>query len=277
MTVIQIVFVFIFGSIVGSFLNVCIYRLPEEQSIVFPASSCRRCKTKLKFYENIPLASYIMLGGKCSSCGVKISFRYFFVELLTAVLAVLLFLYFKNYFLFGYYFLFTALLIVVFFIDLDHKIILDEVTYPFTAVGILGSLFMPELVLSNSHGIFFWGLKNVMLSNFLNSVAGAFLGMAFFFLIRFFGSMLLKQEAMGLGDVKFAMLIGAFLGWQKAFLSFFISFFLGAAAAIFLIIFYNKKGRDEVPFGTFMAAGALTAVFFGDIIIKIYINHLFLY
>lgn len=263
-------FIFVFGAIIGSFLNVCIYRLPREESIVFPPSSCPECKTKLKFYENIPLVSYLVLRGRCAHCGKKIDFRYFLVEFLTAVSALVLFLHFKTHYVFLYYFLFTCLLIVVFFIDFEHKLILDEVTYPFTFAAIAGSLFLPKALMSAAQTVFIWSVKNAMMCNLLNSIAGAVLGVLFFYFIRFFGSILAKQEAMGLGDVKFAMLIGAFLGWQKALVAFFIAFFIGAFAAVFLIIFFKKRGKDEIPFGTFMALGAGIAIFYADAIIKFY-------
>jgi len=270
----ELYLVFIFGAIVGSFLNVCIYRIPREVSIVFPPSACTSCGAKIKFYENIPLVSYIFLRGRCSACKEKISPRYFFIELLTALMAAALFYFFKNYYIFFYYFAFISALIVVFFIDLDHKLIFDEITYSLAIAGILGSLFLPEILLSGTNGILFWKLNNLHFCNFLNAVAGSALGMFFFWAVRFFGTLAFRQEAMGLGDVKLAMMIGAFLGPQKAFLSFFIAFFIGAISAVYLMLFFKKKGRDEIPFGTFMAIGAVLAVFFGDIIIQIYGRYL---
>lgn len=273
------VFIFIFGAIVGSFLNVCIYRIPREVSIIFPPSSCLFCGAKIKFYENIPLISYIFLRGRCSACKEKISPRYFFIELLTAFTAVALCDFFKNYYVFSYYFIFISALIVVFFIDLDHKLIFDEITYPFAVAGILGSLFLPEILISGSGAALFWNLTDAYMRplhfcSFLNAVAGAGLGMFFFWAIRFFGTLAFKREAMGLGDVKLAMMIGAFLGLQKAFLSFFAAFFIGAISAVYLMLFFRKKGKDEIPFGTFMAIGAVFAVFYGDVIIQLYKEYL---
>lgn len=269
---ISAVFVFIFGAIVGSFLNVCIYRIPRDISIIWPPSTCPFCDGKIKFYQNIPLVSYIILHGKCAYCKEKISSRYFFIELLTALLALALVFHFKNYYISSYYFLFTSALTVVFFIDLDHKLIFDEITYAFTFIAILGSLFLPYLLMGNSNFVFIWEIKNLMLCNLFNSLMGAVLGMLFFQGIRFFGTIAFKQEAMGLGDVKLAMMIGAFLGPQKAFLSFFLSFFIGAIAAIYLILLLKKKGKDEIPFGTFMAIGSIFAVFYGDALISFYLS-----
>lgn len=266
----EIYVIFVFGAIVGSFLNVCIYRIPREVSIIFPPSSCTSCGAKIKFYENIPLLSYVFLRGRCSACKEKISPRYFFIELLTALAAAALFCFFKNYYVFAYYFVFISALIVVFFIDLDHKLIFDEITYLFAIAGILGSFFLPEILLSGTNSILFWSVTNLHFCNFLNAVAGATLGAIFFWAIRFFGTLAFKQEAMGLGDVKLAMMIGAFLGPQKAFLSFFIAFFIGAVSAVYLMLFFRKKGKDEIPFGTFMAVGAVLAVFYGDFIIQFY-------
>lgn len=262
--------VFVFGAIIGSFLNVCIYRIPREISVILPSSMCPSCGRKIKLYENIPIISYLILLGRCRGCGQKISPRYFFVELITAFLALSLFLYFKNYYVSAYYFLFTSALTVVFFIDLDHKLIFDEITYTFTAVGILGSLFLTAGLLCTSGNVLIWEVKNLALCNFLNAVIGAFGGFIFFECIRFFGTLAFKQEAMGLGDVKLAMMIGAFLGPQKAYLSFFISFFTGAIAALYLMLFLKRRGKDEIPFGTFMALGAIFAVFYGDRWINFY-------
>lgn len=262
------VVVFIYGLLIGSFLNVCIYRLPREESIVFPPSKCTKCGKKIKWWQNLPLFSYIILGGKCNYCKEKINFRYFLVELITALSLVLVFAYFGFSWKFFYYSLFTCLLVIVFFVDLEHQLILDEITKSGMVLGFIGSFFIPISEIYTGR----WLIKAPFLQMPISSLFGILAGITFFWLIRQVGTILAKREAMGQGDIKLAGLIGAFLGWKLAMLSFFVAFFLGSLVAIPLVIFSKKGASEPVPFGTFMAMGAYMTVLWGKEMLYWYFN-----
>ncbi|MEK6599861.1 MAG: prepilin peptidase [Deltaproteobacteria bacterium] len=246
---------FIFGSIVGSFLNVCIHRIPEGKSIIFPSSSCPNCNNPIAFYDNIPIVSYIVLLGRCRSCKTPISLRYPFVEFLTGLVAVIL----LNTFGFSAglpaYFIFTASLIVITFIDLKYQIIPDIISLPGIAVGLLASYFLPV-------GI-------------LNSIIGVLVGGGTLFLIAFGYHFVTGREGMGGGDIKLLAMIGAFLGWKAVIITLFTGSFIGAAAGSVLMLAKGKDSKYAIPFGPFLAAGALVALFFGEYLIKWYLAGMF--
>ncbi|HXE71711.1 MAG TPA: prepilin peptidase [Candidatus Nitrosotenuis sp.] len=257
---VSLVVAFIYGSLFGSFLNVVILRLPLERSIVHPGSACGLCGVPLKWWQNLPVLSYLLLRGRCHVCGAPFSPRYALVEALTGgALAFLLWHYGQFGWPLVYNFVFFCLLTVVFFMDLDHWIILDQVTYPGMIVGLLGALGMPaRFDLPGLEGL------NPVLANGLSSLAGMILGGAFFWAIQVVGTLLARQEAMGGGDVKLAVVIGAFLGWRAAFLAFLLSFFLGALVALPMYVLGGRKGKDPVPFGTFMALAAFPCALWGE-------------
>lgn len=267
-------FVFIYGILIGSFINVCIYRLPYERSIVFPGSSCPHCGTPIKWWQNVPLISYIVLMGKCFYCHRVIPARYFFVELLSGTLCAVLYYYFGGLnFSFIFYYIFACLLIIVFFIDMDCWIIPDIITLPGAILGLLGSFFLPlEYLEAVSPSFFFPGIKSAIMLKFSYSITGGIMGFCIFYIIRYIGSRLARQEAMGWGDIKLAVMIGAFLGWQKALVAIFLSFFLGVFFAVPLIFLRRKKGKDFLPFGTFMAMASVISLFGGKEIINFYLN-----
>lgn len=249
--------VFVYGSLFGSFLNVVIYRMPLERSIVAPGSACGMCGTPLAWWQNIPVLSYVALGGRCHTCGTHYSVRYAFVEALTGAAAVyLLHHHGRIGFPFAYHFVFFCFLTAVFFMDLDHWIILDELSVPGIVVGLLGSAFMPPR----------WDLPldlSPPVGNLVSSLLGILMGAAFFWSIQVVGTILARQDALGGGDVKLAALMGAFLGWKMGLVSFLLSFFLGAAVAIPLMLFGRRRGKDPVPLGTFMAVAAFATAVWG--------------
>lgn len=253
----SLVIVFVYGTLFGSFLNVVIYRMPLERSVVVPGSACGTCGTPLAWWQNIPVLSYTALGGRCHTCGTHYSFRYAFVEALTGAAAAFLLYHHGSIGVpFVYHFIFFCFLTAVFFMDLDHWIILDEVSVPGIVVGVLGSLFMParwDLPLDLSPAV----------GNLASSLLGVVMGAAFFWSIQVVGTLLARQEAMGGGDVKLAALMGAFLGWKMGLVSFLLSFFLGAAVAIPLMLFGRRRGKDPVPLGTFMAVAAFATAVWG--------------
>lgn len=261
------IIVFIFGSIVGSFLNVCIHRMPLEESVVWPRSHCPHCKKRIPAYDNVPFLSYILLGGKCRFCHKRISLRYPLVEFLTA----LVFLWFYNIFGLTYdffvYVLFVSAMIIATFVDLKHRIIPDEVSVGGVIIG---------FILSTIKGV---SLKPAafefqpMLDSFLGIIIGGgiiYLAGAIFDLFYF---KLLKRpaiqgetESMGGGDIKFLAMIGAFLGWEKAVLTFFIAPFFGAVIGVINLL---VKKDHTIPYGPFLAIGAIVAMFWGERILRL--------
>ena len=273
----SLMLVFAFGTLFGSFVNVCIGRLPVCKSIVWPGSACGDCGVPLAWWQNIPIVSYVALRARCYWCGSHIGIRYLLLEVLTGFVAVAVFwsthdeMALLRYgvagatLLFVYGFAFCCFLIIVFFVDLDAWIILDEVNYVGIAFGIVGAWAMPPAfgVLSYYNELA-WGLGAPLPAGRWGNVAwsleGAVLGFALFFAIALLGSLLARQEAMGQGDVKFAALIGAFLGPQRGLLALLLSFPLGALFALPMVLMRGKSGKTPLPFGTFMAVAAFLVV-----------------
>lgn len=253
------------GLIAGSFLNVVIYRLPLQRSVVFPGSACGGCGFPLKWYHNLPLLSYVLQRGQCSHCGAPFSARYFLVEALTGLGSVGILYWLDG---FGwqwlYQFCLFAVALAVFFTDLDHWIIPDE-------VNLFGGLFAVALAMFQPsrhdmevlYEIFGWAPSHPW-SNLLSSLLGVAVGYLFFKFIQYLGLILARQEAMGEGDVKYAAVLGAFLGWQMALAAFFLSFFLGAFFALPLLLSRKGHGKDPIPFGTFMSLAAVPVALGGQ-------------
>jgi leader peptidase (prepilin peptidase)/N-methyltransferase len=250
-----LIIVFLFGATLGSFLNVLIYRLPRDLSIVSPPSSCPQCQAKIAYYDNIPLISYLILLGKCRRCGHGIPFRYFMVELTAAVVSVISIWHF-GISLQGFLAAFLLLsFIAIFFIDLEFQIIPNVFTIPGVLIGLAAS---------------FTGYAFV---DWRQSLLGAAIGGLLFFLVGYFGQLAFKKEAMGFGDVKLAAMLGAFLGWKSVLLTLVIASFFGSIVGIALILIAGKKGRSSyVPFGPFLVVGATIALFWGEKIVKAYID-----
>ncbi len=245
----------IFGAIVGSFLNVCILRLPREESIVSPGSHCPRCKTPIQYYDNKPLISYLMLKGKCRHSNAPISFQYPLIEGITALSSLVLFIKFGFSLSYLFYFSFVSALIVITVIDLDHQIIPDVISLPGVGVGLLGSLIIPHIT-------------------FFNSLIGVLLGGGSLFLVATFYHWLFKREGMGGGDVKLLAMIGAFLGWKAVILTILLSSLIGSIIGVMIIALKGKDFKYAIPFGPFLALGAVIALFYGENIIRwyLYIN-----
>lgn len=246
--------VFIFGAIVGSFLNVCIHRMPKGESIVSPGSHCPNCKKPISWYDNVPLLSYIMLMGRCRSCKAPISPRYIIVELITAALAVVLFTVFGPSPKFAGYSLLSAGLIVATFVDLEIQEIPDEISLGGLAAGIIFAVIFPGMLSEAS-----W--NKALIGSLLGAVAGG----GSIYLMGFFGEMVFKKEAMGGGDVKLMAMIGAFLGWKLALLTFFIAPLFGSVAGIILKI---KNDQNVMPYGPYLSIAAVASIFWGDKILR---------
>ncbi len=243
------------GAAIGSFLNVLIYRIPEGQSIIFPSSRCPKCSHSIRFYDNIPIISYLVLRGMCRDCHEKISLRYPFVEAITALLSLLLFWEFGLSTKYLFSFIFTCALIVITFIDLDHQIIPDVITLPGIPVFFLTA-------------IFFMGVP------VLESLLGILIGGGCLFAIAFTYELITKREGMGGGDVKLLAMLGAFLGWKSLFFILFVSSLLGAVVGISMMIAKGKDMKYAVPFGPFLSIAAVAYLFVGiDIMNFLYFRY----
>jgi leader peptidase (prepilin peptidase)/N-methyltransferase len=241
---IYFIYSFILGALVGSFLNVVIYRLPDaSQSVIFPASHCPHCGTKLRWFENIPIFSWLALRGKCRTCKVPISLQYPLVELSMALLSAALYRHFGCSFAFGYYFLFVAALVVVIFIDLRLQIIPDRISLPGIVIGFAGSWLHPWVTWQES------ALGLLLGGGILYSVALAYV-------------LLTGREGMGGGDIKLLAMLGAFLGWQSLVYIIFASSLTGSIVGGLAMLTQKKGGQTRIPFGPFLALSALSWLFF---------------
>ncbi len=245
--------VFIFGSIVGSFLNVCIYRLPKGESIISPPSHCPHCKKHIPYYYNIPLLSYIYLRGRCRFCRGPISFRYFAVELISALSFLFLFNHFSLSLIFIIMSLLVISLIVASFIDLEHELIPDVITLPGLGIGIIISFILPHL---QGTGVHLLALRK--------SVLGSVVGAGSIYAIGLLGKAIFKKESMGGGDVKLLAMIGAFVGWEKVLVTFFVAPLFGSVVGIILKL---KEKKEHIPYGPYLSLAAVISILWGDEII----------
>jgi len=246
---------FLFGTCIGSFLNVCIFRLPRRESIIFPASHCLSCGTKLKPIDNVPIISFLLLRGRCRSCQAKISWQYPLVELATGILFSLAFIRFG----WQWHRLLVALILipaslVVSVIDFRIQIIPNAISLPGIVLGLAVSLLPGSSVT-------FW-----------NALSGMMLGGGLFYLVAVVSAALLGKEGMGGGDIKLIAMFGAFLGWQRCLLTIFIGVFLGSAIGIILILLGRKDRKDPIPFGPMLCIGALVSLFYGQELIRQYLQ-----
>jgi leader peptidase (prepilin peptidase)/N-methyltransferase len=250
---IEIILIFILGLIVGSFSNVCIYRIPKNESIIYPASHCPKCRSNISPKDNIPLLSYILLKGRCRNCKSKISIQYPIVELLTGLIYLIIYQTYGLSVQTLIYIILSSALIIIAFIDLNEQIVPDVISLPGIVIGFIISFFVPYI-------------------SFINSALGVLVGGGIILIIGMAGSVIFKKEAMGGGDVKLAAMIGAFLGWRYIIISLFLGFFLGALAGIFLIMSKIKSREDTVPFGPFIVLGSFITLLWGEKIISWYIG-----
>jgi len=244
---------FVLGLCIGSFLNVCIYRLPLQASIVKPRSKCPGCDTPIAFYDNIPLLSFIFLRGRCRHCDVSIGIRYPLVELLAGAMSVCVFLFFGPTMTGLVYFLLVMVLIAVTFIDIDHRIIPDKITLPGIPVFFLLALFLPNLSVTGS-------------------LLGILAGGGSLYLVAWGYHLLTGQEGMGGGDIKLLAMIGAIVGWQGILFTIFAGSVLGCVVGLALMIKSRKGMKLAVPFGPFLSLGAVIYLFYGQPLVNWYVN-----
>jgi leader peptidase (prepilin peptidase) / N-methyltransferase len=257
----MIAFAFLFGLAIGSFLNVCIYRVPLKKSIVTPPSGCPGCGGQIRFYDNIPILSYLILLGKCRQCHEPISIKYPLVELLTGLLSLSLFVNcYPDYGLYIVLFIFTSSLVVVSFIDLSHQIIPDVVTIPGIFAGLLVAVIFN---IFSSYSITWY-----------DSLIGAIGGGGILYLVAVGFEKLTGKEGMGGGDIKLLAMIGAWMGWCAIPMIILISSLTGSIIGAASLLLAKKGLRTRIPFGPFLVLGTLVYLFFG-IKIKTYYLSLF--
>jgi len=239
-----LIIAFIMGACIGSFLNVCICRIPESKSIVSPGSACPKCNTFIKFYDNIPIISWLLLFGKCRTCSEPISARYPLVELLTGLLALASVIRFGISIDFLIYYIFISTLVIITFIDLDHQIIPDVISLPGIPIGLMASLVLVSL-------------------SFKDSLIGMIVGGGSLFLVAWGYQIVTGKEGMGGGDIKLLAMIGAFIGWKGVLFTIFIASATGSVIGAVLMLFSQKDLKFAVPFGPFLSIGAIAYLFFG--------------
>ena len=254
--------VFVFGAMVGSFLNVCIVRIPKGESVVHPPSRCPKCKAVIRFYDNIPLISYVFLRGLCRSCGERISPRYFVVELLMAAIAAALFYQFGLGLAFFVGFVFVAALIVISFIDLDVRIVPDVISLPGIVVGFLFSVLGHYLISDPFE----------LVPSPLSSIIGLLVGGGFLWALAWVYEAFTGVEGMGGGDIKLLAMIGTFLGWPSIPVTLFFSSLGGSVIGLSAMAIKGVGRKYALPFAPFLCLGALLYLFFGKEIINFYLS-----
>ena len=242
----------LFGLLVGSFLNVCIYRLPLRRSVVFPPSACGSCQRPLRWFENIPVVSWLVLGGRCARCKARISPQYPIVELVTGVLFATTVALTPIGPLLAARLLFGAALIVLFAIDLEHQILPNVITLPGVVVGLAFALVAPP--------------------GWRASLIGAAAGGGVLYAIAAGYYYLRHEDGLGMGDVKMLAMIGAFLGWQLMLLTLVLASLSGALVGVAIIVFQRGSMKYALPFGTFLAVGAAVAMLVGQPMVDWYLG-----
>ncbi len=254
--------VFVFGACLGSFLNVCIYRIPEEISVVTPRSRCPKCETAIQWYDNIPILSWLLLRGHCRSCKVGISPRYMLVEALTGILFLLVWLEYGWTALTPVYWLMVFGLILGTFVDFDHMILPDRVTLGGIVIGLILSPLVPAM-----HEM------ETPLQGLIASAGGAAIGFGLLWLVAALGKLAFKKDAMGFGDVKLLGALGAFLGWKGVLFTIMASAFLGSFVGIGLILSRQREWQSRIPYGPYIALAAVIWVLWGQYWWDLYVNY----
>ena len=246
-------FAFLLGTVIGSFLNVCIYRIPAKKSVVFPPSSCPVCGAKIRFYDNIPIISYIILSGKCRSCGHHISYQYPIVELITGILSLFLFVKFGMDYQYLLYLLFVSSLIAISFIDINLKIIPDTISLPGIVSGFFASFVLKDITC-------------------YDSLIGILVGGGILYSVAVIYERLRGKMGMGGGDIKLMSMICAWMGWRSIFPVIMISSLSGAIVGSIFILLSGKGSEFKIPFGPFLSLGAIIYLFVGQDLLNWYFN-----
>ena len=250
------IYIFLFGLCIGSFMNVCIYRLPISKSIADPPRSvCPSCDRVIRYYDNIPVFSYFWLKARCRHCGAPISWRYPLVEVLAGGVALSVYLSFGLSLESLIYLIFIAALLVITFIDIDHKIIPNVITIPGIPIGLFAALALPGIL-------------------FKDSVLGLLAGGGSLLIVGWIYYLLTRKEGMGGGDVKLLAMIGTIVGWKGVLFTIFVSSAVGTLVGVTVMLVKGKNMKLAIPFGPFLSIGAITYIFCGQRIIYWYFNML---
>jgi len=248
-----VILVGLVGLAVGSFLNVCIHRLPRNESLAWPGSHCPQCRTPLRWYDNVPLLGYAFLGGRCRTCRQPIPFRYPLVELTTAVAFVSCYAAFGLSALLVVRLLFVSAMIVLAVTDIEHRILPNSITYPGIVAGLLFSTVLPPGWISAAIGVVSWPVALFLLGEVVSRA--------------------MKRDALGFGDVKMLAMIGAFLGWRLAFLTVFASSLLGTVFGLLGIAILGRDRYYQIPLGTFLALAATLMAIIGQPVLDWYLAY----
>ena len=241
-----VVIIFIIGMCIGSFLNVCIYRLPESKSIADPPRSiCQSCNSHIRFYDNIPVVSYLLLKGRCRHCDAPISFRYPLVEVMSGTVAISLLFTFGLSLEGLVYFVFISSLLVITFIDIDHKIIPDIISLPGIPIGLVASFALPTVT-------------------FKDSAIGLLIGGGSLWFVAWAYNLIARRDGMGGGDIKLLAMIGTIIGWKGVIFTIFAASTVGSCVGIAVMLIKGKDMKFAIPFGPFLSIGAIAYVFFGS-------------
>lgn len=255
-----------FGLLIGSFLNVCIWRMPRSQSIAWPASHCPFCKKPIRWFDNIPVLAWCALRGRCRDCAAPIPVRYPAVELLGGLAGFTAFTAWSGPYAAAAAVIFWALIVVV-WVDWEHQIIPDEISVGGVAAGLIFSSFFPQWITGEASRGIWWAAPAA-------SMAGILTGGGILYLMAVIGEKVFKKEAMGGGDVKLLAAVGAFFGWKGALFTLFAGSVAGSVAGLGVKIFSKK---EEIPFGPYLAAGAVLYMFWGEALLSWYLSRVLQY
>ena len=267
-------FCIVIGLAIGSFLNVCISRIPLDESVVHPRSRCPECRKPISNRDNIPILSYVLLGGRCRHCRKKISIRYPIIEGLTGAISALLYLKFDMGLAWVVYLLFCAALIALALIDADHRILPDLITLNGLWIGLVISLFLwlPGSWIARGLQGLGWTTPSPVVVSLVSSVAGAIVGGGLLWAVREAYFRFRGVEGMGFGDVKMMAMVGAFIGVPLTLFTIMVGSILGSVIGILMMQLAGKDKGYELPFGTFLSFGAILAVLYGSELIGMYLN-----
>ncbi len=264
------------GLVIGSFLNVCIYRIPLGKSIVYPGSSCPHCGISIRFFDNIPILSFLLLQGKCRACGKSISLQYPLVELLSGAAfycCARVWLFTTPTYVNS---LFLAIIIILIFTDYNHRLLPNRLTLPGILVGILLSpLQTPEVYsdLLSWETIALLGLAHSTIAQaWVGSILGTIIGGGPLYLVALAYATIRRRQGLGMGDVKMMAMVGAFIGWRLVLLTLFVGSLLGLLVGILLILFRKMDTQGKLPFGVFLGIGSVFCLFYAPSLVRWYLN-----
>ena len=267
MDIISAILFLLLGLVIGSFLNVCIDRLPFKESTVSPPYHCQSCNKRLAVKDMIPVISYLSFKGRCRYCQIKIPLRVLIVELISGIGFLLLYMYYGFSIELALVLFYFCIFLIIFFIDIEHHLILDKVVYPSAATALIISIFLPYLDFAPSIVINEHFMNIGWASGIVSSLIGGLAGLVIFIIIA-----LISRGGMGQGDIKMVGLIGFIVGYPLIFVPLFIAIVIGGVVALLMIIARIKSRKQSIAFGPFLSIGAMSAILWGNEILNWYLN-----